>query len=111
MPNSMSGSTTRARSASTWSTSWWSGTKVHPGPIEHRLARRHAGLSVILNPNGGVSEWVPAPEFSPQMHYIHTGAHRPIKLYHSIDVRWILEDFFAKLARFNRGEREFATFG
>jgi purine nucleosidase len=45
------------------------------------------------------------------MHYIHTGAHRPIKLYHSIDVRWILEDFFAKLARFNRGEQEFASFG
>lgn len=85
--------------------------RVHPGPIEHRSLGDTPALSVILNPNGGVSEWVPAPEFSPQMHYIHTGAHRPIKLYHTIDVRWILEDFFAKLARFHRGEQEFATFG
>ena len=28
------------------------------------IAWRHAGASVILNPNGGVSEWLPAPEFN-----------------------------------------------
>jgi purine nucleosidase len=44
------------------------------------------------------------------MNYVHTGANRPIKVYHSIDVRFILEDFFAKLNRFMRGEQELANF-
>jgi purine nucleosidase len=85
--------------------------KAHAGPIEHRSLGDTPALSVILNPSGGVWEWVPAAEFSSQMHYVHTGAHRPIKLYHTVDGRWILEDFFAKLARFARNEQELAHFG
>ena len=84
--------------------------RVHAGPIEHRSLGDTPALSVILNPNGGISEWLPAPEFNSLMNYVHTGANRPIKVYHSIDVRYILEDFYAKLNRFTRGEQELANF-
>lgn len=84
--------------------------KVHPGPIEYRSLGDTPSLSVIMNPNGGKWSWVPAPEFSPLMNYVHTGKHRPIKVYDRIDVRFILEDFFWKLARFARGEQETAKF-
>jgi purine nucleosidase len=33
---------------------------------------------------------------------VHTGRNRPIRVYHAIDQRFILEDFFAKLARWSR---------
>ena len=85
--------------------------RVHKGPIEHRSLGDTPSLSVILNPMGGTYEWRPAPEFSPHMHYVHTGQHRPIKVYYSIDIRYILEDFYAKLARFDRGVQELANFG
>ena len=84
--------------------------RMHAGPIEHRSLGDTPALSVILNPNGGLSEWLPAPEFNSLMNYVHTGANRPIKVYHSIDVRYILEDFYAKLNRFTRGEQELANF-
>ncbi len=45
-------------------------------------------------------EWVTAPEFSQNMAYIHTGTNRPIRVYKSVDSRFILEDFYAKLALF-----------
>lgn len=85
--------------------------RMHQAPIEHRSLGDTPALSVILNPNGGVSSWRPAPEFNSHMNYVHTGANRPIKVYDTIDVRYILEDFYAKLARFHRGVGEFATFG
>lgn len=85
--------------------------RVHQGPIEHRSLGDTPALSVILNPMGGTFDWRPAPEFSPQMHYIHSGQHRPIKVYDTIDIRYILEDFYAKLARFHRGVQGLANFG
>jgi len=85
--------------------------KVHPGPIEHRSLGDTPALAVILNPMGGRSAWHPAPEFSPHMHYVHGGQHRPIKVYETIDVRFILEDFYAKIARFHRCVQELANFG
>ena len=44
------------------------------------------------------------------MNYVHTGRHRPIKVYDSCDARFVLEDMFAKIARFHRGEQELASF-
>jgi hypothetical protein len=32
------------------------------------------------------------------MEYIHTGKNRPIRVYHSMNARLDLEDFFCKLA-------------
>ena len=57
---------------------------------------------MIMYPESGWSEWRPAPEFNAEMNYVHTGKYRPIKVYTSVDTRFILEDFFAKLAIFAR---------
>ena len=80
------------------------------GPIEHRSLGDSAAIGVMIYPECGVSEWVPGPEYNELMSYVHTGRNRPVKLYHNVDQRFILEDMFAKLARFARGEQELATF-
>ena len=46
-------------------------------------------------------DWVPAPQISSDMAYIHTNRNRPIRVYNSIDNRVILEDMFAKLMLFS----------
>lgn len=45
-------------------------------------------------------DWVPAPEITTDMHYAHTGLHRPIRVYRRYDARFILEDLYSKLALF-----------
>ena len=87
----------------------WNSRNV-AGPIEHRSLGDTPALSVILNPNGGVSEWIAAPEFNSLMGYVHTGQNRPIKVYHTIDIRYIQEDFFAKLSLFSKGKQPLARF-
>ena len=67
-------------------------------------------IGVMMYPECGEFEWVPGPEYSQLMNYVHTGRNRPVKLYRSVDQRFILEDMFAKLARFARGVQELATF-
>jgi len=72
------------------------------GPIEHRSLGDSPVVGVMMYPECGWSEWRPAPEFNAEMNYVHTGRNRPIRVYERIDQRFILEDFFAKLARFTR---------
>jgi len=79
-------------------------------PIEHRSLGDSPAIGVMMYPECGDSEWVPGPEYNELMNYVHTGRNRPVRLYHSVDQRFILEDMFAKLARFARGEQETATF-
>jgi purine nucleosidase len=79
-------------------------------PIEHRSLGDSPAIGVMMYPECGDSEWLPGPEYNELMNYVHTGRNRPVKLYHSVDQRFILEDMFAKLARFARGEQETATF-
>ena len=38
--------------------------------------------------------------FITEMNYVHNSNSRPIKVYTSVDTRFILEDFFVKLAIF-----------
>lgn len=64
-----------------------------------------AAVGVVINPLAGEWEWQPAPQFTPEMQYLQLGKNRPIRVYKSIDSRFILEDFFAKLARFDRNAR------
>jgi purine nucleosidase len=85
-------------------------SRAHPGPIEYRSLGDTPSLSVIMNPNGGRWEWRPAPQFNTLMQYVQPGLYRPIRVYDYIDVRFILEDFFAKLARFARGVQDTAKF-
>jgi inosine-uridine nucleoside N-ribohydrolase len=80
------------------------------GPIEHRSLGDSPAIGVMIYPECGVSEWVPGPEYNELMNYVHSGRNRPVKLYQNVDQRFILEDMFAKLARFARGEQPLATF-
>jgi inosine-uridine nucleoside N-ribohydrolase len=75
-------------------------TRNVPHPIEHRSLGDSPAVGVIMYPDCGLYEWRPAPEFSAEMNYIHTGENRPICVYESVDQRFIYEDFFAKLAAF-----------
>lgn len=74
----------------------------HPDAIEHRSLGDSPIVGVVMYPESGWSEWRPAPQFNSEMNYVHTGEYRPIKVYTSVDTRFILEDFFAKLAIFTR---------
>lgn len=49
---------------------------------------------------------VPAPIITHDMHYVHTGKYRPIKVYHFVDSRFIMEDFYAKLQLFAQRNSE-----
>ncbi|MCA9955336.1 MAG: nucleoside hydrolase [Anaerolineales bacterium] len=72
------------------------------GPIEYRSLGDSPAVGVMLYPDCGTWNWQPAPEFEPSMHYRHTGKHRPIRVYETIEPRFIHEDFFAKLAQWSR---------
>jgi len=87
----------------------WNATMVESA-IEHRSLGDCAAIGVVMYPECGVSEWVPGPEYNQLMNYVHSGRNRPVKLYRNVDQRFVLEDLFAKLARFARGEQPLATF-
>lgn len=62
---------------------------------------------IIMDPECGRWSWQPAPTFDPQMHYVHSGQYRPIRVYENVNTRFIHEDFFAKLTQFiRRGSRK-----
>ena len=61
-----------------------------------------SAIGVTLYPGAGDWEWRPALEFSAQLTHVHNGTNRAIRVYSSIDSRFIFEDLFAKLARFAR---------
>ncbi|WP_028609926.1 nucleoside hydrolase [Paenibacillus harenae] len=71
-------------------------------PTEYRVLGDSPAVGVILHPDCGKWSWQHAPEFDEQMKYIHNGKHRPIRVYETIDPRFIMEDFYAKLAQFHR---------
>lgn len=71
-------------------------------PTEYRVLGDSPAVGVIIFPDCGKWAWRPAPEFDLNMKYIHTGKYRPIRVYETMDSRFILEDFYAKLAQFYR---------
>ena len=79
-------------------------------PMEHRSLGDSPAIGVMMYPECGSWEYVPGPEYSPAMNYVHTGRNRPVRFYKDVDQRFIHEDFYCKLARFARGEQELATF-
>ncbi|MBS5521867.1 MAG: nucleoside hydrolase [Clostridiales bacterium] len=50
-------------------------------------------------------DWIPAPKISKEMSYIHGQNNRPIRVYHTLDSRFTMEDFYAKLT-YNFGENK-----
>ncbi len=56
-------------------------------------------VTVLLEENNrGNWDWQPAPTFSKEMYYVHKQNNRPIRVYNTLDARFTLEDFYAKLA-------------
>ena len=70
--------------------------------MEYRSLGDSPCIGIILDPECGRWSWRPAPTFDEQMHYLHTGQYRPIRVYENVNTRFIHEDFFAKLAQFIR---------
>ncbi|HWT73125.1 MAG TPA: nucleoside hydrolase [Mobilitalea sp.] len=56
-------------------------------------------ITVLLEENNrGNFDWIPAPQISKEMFYLHKQNNRPIRVYHTLDARFTLEDFYSKLA-------------
>ena len=70
--------------------------------MEYRSLGDSPCIGIILDPGCGRFSWRPAPIFDEQMHYIHSGQYRPIRVYENVNTRYIYEDLFAKLAQFIR---------
>jgi purine nucleosidase len=62
-------------------------------------------VSLLLDDQEFDYEWVPAPDIAPDMSYIPTPANRSIRVYRTIDSRFLLEDFYAKLELFARSKQ------
>lgn len=78
----------------------WNAT-YHPGPIESRSLGDSPAIALMLYPACGNYRTVPAPRFGAEGHYV-PGSQHPIRVYESVDVRFLLEDMFAKIRRFGR---------
>lgn len=57
-------------------------------------------VALALNPGCGWSETRKAPVFDGQGHYVECDSNREIRVYKRVDSRYVLEDFFCKLAIF-----------
>jgi purine nucleosidase len=78
----------------------WNAT-YHPGPIESRSLGDSPAVSLMLFPRGGNFRTVPAPRFGREGHYLPGSGH-PVRVVESVDVRFLLEDMFAKIRTFGR---------
>jgi purine nucleosidase len=72
-----------------------------PEPIESRSLGDSPAVSLLLYPRGGNFRIVPAPRFGQEGHYLPGSGH-PIRVVESVDVRFLLEDMFAKIRKFGR---------
>ena len=77
-------------------------------PIEYRALGDSPAVAVIINPNAGQHIEQPAMGFNYDGTYDFTAEYRPIRVYTTIDARFMLEDFFAKLRQFARSQSALA---
>ena len=78
-----------------WNAAW------HGEPIESRSLGDSPAISLILNPRGGSFRTTPGPRFDEKGGYV-PGAGHPVRVCESVDVRFLLEDMFAKIRQFGR---------
>lgn len=76
----------------------------HSTPIESRSLGDSPAISLMLFPAGAVSRTVPAPRFSAEGGYL-PGSKHPVRLIEDVDVRFLMEDMFAKIRRFDSARR------
>ena len=79
-------------------------TAHHGEPIEHRSLGDSPAISLVLNPRGATSRTVPAPRFGAEGGYLPGSGH-PVRVIETVDVRYLLEDMFAKIRRFGAARR------
>jgi len=70
-------------------------------PIESRSLGDSPAISLVLFSRGGTFRTVPAPRFGAEGHHVPGSGH-PVRVCESVDVRFLLEDMFAKIRRFAR---------
>jgi purine nucleosidase len=70
-------------------------------PIESRSLGDSPAVALMLFSRGGTFRTVPAPRFGAEGHYVPGSGH-PVRVCESVDVRFLLEDMFAKIRRFSR---------
>ncbi|MDP9794946.1 inosine-uridine nucleoside N-ribohydrolase [Catenuloplanes nepalensis] len=68
-------------------------------PMEYRCLGGSPAIAVLLNPGAGQYRVRPAHGFTWDGGYDDRTAHRPIRVYETIDSRFMFEDLFAKLRR------------
>jgi purine nucleosidase len=78
-----------------WNARW------HPEAIEFRSLGDSPAVSLILNPRGGSFRTIAAPRFDHEGNYVPGSGH-PVRVCESVDVRFLLEDMFAKIRKFGR---------
>ena len=78
-----------------WNARW------QPDPIEFRSLGDSPAISLILNPRGGSVRTIPAPRFDRDGSYLPGSGH-PVRVCESVDVRFLLEDMFAKIRKFGQ---------
>jgi purine nucleosidase len=78
-----------------WNRTYW------PEPIESRSLGDSPAVSLMLYPRGGNFRIVPAPRFGQEGHYLPGSGH-PIRVVEAVDVRFLLEDMFAKIRKLGR---------
>ena len=78
-----------------WNRTYW------PQPIESRSLGDSPAISLMLYPRGGNFRTTSAPRFGQEGHYLPGSGH-PVRVVESVDVRFLLEDMFAKIRKFGR---------
>ncbi|MGW5364917.1 nucleoside hydrolase [Actinopolymorpha pittospori] len=73
------------------------------GPMEYRSLGDSPAVGVMMYPDCGRWQLRPAPTIDADMRYVHDDQNPMIRVYDSVDARFVLEDFYAKLARFASG--------
>jgi purine nucleosidase len=81
----------------------WNAT-YHSEPIESRSLGDSPAISLMLYPRGAQFRTVPASRFGREGHYL-PGSGNPIRVVETVDVRYLLEDMFAKIRRFGRQQQ------
>jgi purine nucleosidase len=78
----------------------WNAT-YHPEPIESRSLGDSPAISLMLFPHSGLLRVRPAPRFGADGFH-QPGSNHPIRVCEQVDVRFLLEDMFAKIRAFGR---------
>lgn len=83
------------------------GEKVDWTPGESWTLGDSPVVGLAMNPNCGRYRLQSAPIVDKEGHYVGSHPHRQIRVYHTIDSRFILEDLYAKLELFSRTPETF----